>query len=277
MENSIVFDLFRYQIIPMASTFQLNLLESLQDTIKKKNQYFAETLENVEFQSAGKPLLKNLSNLLADVYVLKLGRTKHVKIYKQDFAPEHVPSHPPTVVFIDNTPHKQIIAIEQNNLFSSTSTLANLIAKHINIFLKKKNLVVKILPIFEEKSFWQFVDEHKGGIKNIEFTLITPNMSNISKMLSEDLKKTAQLSKTAETRLKLLSEKNSILEVNKDNSGMASLVDYASEGGGRILIKGLVAKYDSKKNQKTFSFDSFEADTPEGVQIIRELINGKID
>lgn len=277
MSNPMTFDLFRYQIIPISQAVQLSLLETTTDTIRKKNKYFAEALKNVEFQSAGKPLIKELSNSLDNFFVLKLGRTKHVKIYKPDFAPEHVPSHPPTQIFIDNDPLKQIIAVEQNNLSSSTSAVVNLIKKYTDIFLKNKNLAIKILPIFEEKSFWQFIDEHKTGVKHIEFTLITPNMSNISRTLNEDLKRIAQLSKTVETKLKLSSEKDSVLEIDKNNTGIAGLVDYAAEGGGRVFVKGVTIRYDSKKNQKAVTIESIEADTIEGVGIIREIINGKLN
>lgn len=273
MSGEIVFDFFRYQILPISQQIQLNLFKSYDDSIQNKNIYFATALINSIYRSAGKDLVKDIKEVEKDFYILKLGKKINIKRYTENLSPEKIDSFPPTTIFIDNNPKFQTISIEQNNVFRDTDSVIRILLRTINEILKDKSLTVKIAPIFNPKSFWQFVGENKKSIRYVDFMLITPNMSNISSTLSEDLRKAAQSTKAIKTNVKLQSEAGATLEIEEDNSQINDLVDYASKGGGRVFIKGLKSKYDSRRQQKTFSIESMDGNHQDIIAIIRALAN----
>lgn len=273
MSGEIVFDFFRYQILPISQQIQLNFLNSFDDSIKNKNIYFSTALTNSIYRSAGKDLVKDIKESEKDFYILKLGKKINLKRYAEDLSPEKLDSFPPTIIFIDNNPKFQTISIEQNNIFKDTDAVIRILLRSINELLKDHSLAVKIEPIFSPKSFWEFISENQKSIRHVDFTLITPNMSNISSRLSEDLRRAAQSTKAIKTNLKLQSETGATLDIEEDNAQISDLVDYASKGGGRVFIKGLKNKYDSRKQQKTFSIESIEGNPQDILTIIRALAN----
>ena len=273
MSGEIVFDFFRYQILPISQHIQLNLFKSYDDSIKNKNTHFKTALVNSIYRSAGKDLVKDVKEVDNDFFVLKLGKKINIKRYTENLSPEKIDSFPPTTIFIDNSPNFQTISIEQNNVFRDTDSVIRILLRSINEILKDHSLIVKIAPIFNAKSFWQFIGENKKSIRYVDFMLITPNMSNISSTLSEDLRKAAQSTKAIKTNVKLQSEPGSTLEIDENNNQISDLVDYASKGGGRAFIRGFKSKYDSRRQQKTFSIESIEGNTQDIIAIIRALAN----
>ena len=73
--------------------------------------------------------------------------------------------------------------------------------------------------------------------KEIEFSLITPNMANISKTISDELKNLAKTSNTARTDIRLNAADDTSLIIEKDNLYINDLVEYSSQGGGTIRVQ----------------------------------------
>jgi hypothetical protein len=272
MNKQITFDFFRYQILPISQYIQLHLFKSYEDSITNENVYFSTAIFNAIYTSRRQTLRKEIKEIGKDFYRIRLGKEINIEKYREDFSLEIISSFPPTTIFLDNNKNFQTISIQQNSA-NFTGSIINIISRAINSLMKAHSLVVKIEPIFYPKSFWQFIGENRQSIKYVDFSLITPNMSNISSSLSKDLCDAAQSTKAIKTNIKFQSETGSTLDINEDNNRIDDFVIYASKGGGRILVKGLTAKYDSQKQQKTFSIDSLEGDLNDIIKFIRALSN----
>jgi len=111
--------------------------------------------------------------------------------------------------------------------------------------------------MFEEKVFWDIVNRNKNKVIAVDFELVTPNMSNISAGLSDDLKALQKTTNTQKTNLKLQSDKDSSLDLSENNNLIGELVTYASRGGGNIKckIRGYKRSINTSKNIKQESAD----------------------
>ncbi len=159
------------------------------------------------------------------------------KIENEYFEEEQYEDWPSIIIAIWNDKDKQIIAIQdRKKAFSSTKSVLKTIINSLNIALVEKQLKVLAEPIFNKEAFWKIIKQYNNKIKNIRFELITPNMANISKALSDDLKNLAKDTNTSKTKIEIDAE-DSLLFINENNKQISSLVDYASEGGGNISIK----------------------------------------
>jgi hypothetical protein len=126
------------------------------------------------------------------------------------------------------------------------------------------NLQVLSEKVFQEADFWHLVELHKGAIRDIKFEFITPNMSNISKPLSEELKSFAEKSNATKTDLKIYANPNSSVILDIDDpeymETIRGLVKYSSEGGGDVSLKirsGGSRKH-TKQSKKTVKTDAIE-------------------
>ena len=139
-------------------------------------------------------------------------------------------------------------------------SIARRIETSLQNILLKDDLTVKISPLYKECDFGAFVEAHKEKITKISFDLITPNMSNISSRLSEDLKRMAKMTGTAETNLKFNAARNGSLNLERGNTEIDGLVDYASKGGGEIRIsaKNVKIAYGSNDAQINAEIEDIE-------------------
>lgn len=263
--KKIKLDLFRFQLLPVNRYFQGNLLKqeinSLDKLIDKKNhilQSILTNLENIEWKNHYyKVKIEFQEN---DLLLLRLAPRKAIKIEKETLEEETIDHWPSITIMIWNDPDKQIILIQdRKQSFSSTKTVVNLLQYVINNILFQHNLVIFIEPIFKKEYFWKIINKHAGKIKMIKFYLITPNMSNISETLSEELKNLAKTTNTSKTLLQFDSDKHTTLHIDKSNKTINNLVDYTSKGGGDIMIKvkGLKNSIHTSRSIKKIEIDEF--------------------
>ena len=263
-----IFYLYRYQLLPI--DVQPTLLYDLKDLISKKNQYFHQAVMSLK-ESWKDPAKKRYSY---DIYrhteksiMLIASRQKNVKLIREDHTERDVDSFPFGYVIIDNDKEHQIIAIQESTELRA-KTILKKIEKALQHFLAKRYLIIKISPIYNEDNFWDFVSKHEEKITSLSFDLITPNMSNISSRLSEDLKKTAKATGTVETNLKFNAASKGTLKLSQDNHELDGLVNYAAQGGGGIFVKvkGARLGFDSNDFQLTLEVeDSQIKDTLENI------------
>ena len=200
-----------------------------------------------------------LGKYVDDSIILIASRQKSVKYIRADHTQDDVDSFPFGYIIIDNNSEYQTMCIQDSSELRARS-VAKKIEKSLHRILSKTNLTVKISPIYKESDFWTFVESHKDNIASLSFDLITPNMSNISSRLSEDLKNTAKNTGTTETNLKFNAAKNGFLLLDRENRELEGLVDYTSKGGGevRIKVKGSKIGYHSNDAQLNMEFSDLE-------------------
>ena len=281
LKNTHNFELYRYQILPINRT-QLELFKntekSIEELLEKKNLYFIEAFNNLcsnsyldDISGIKKLIFKRIypkKELLSeDVNIFLMAKPKSLTMETDDFSSKEIQNWPRIHLIVINDKEQQILAVEKRtSAFPSTKNVINKISERLNKFLGLHNLNVHINPIYK-KFFWDFVADK--SIKKIEFSLITPNMANISKTISDELKNLAKTSNTARTDIRLNAADDTSLIIEKDNLYINDLVEYSSQGGGtiRVQVKGARRFTDINKGITTMSCDSLtlESNNPKNI------------
>lgn len=268
------FDLYRYQIIPAQK--QLNLLYNMDEVIQKKNLYFENALlETKNVNNRNKFTIEKRGN---NSFTGTILRKKAVKLYTENGEEKHETSYPPIHIIIDNEPQWQIIAIERTPEYPKTTGLINKIAKSIDRILAKHNLIVKPSALSRNDKFWDYIENNKDDIQNISFTLITPNMSNISAKLSEQIKQNAKKTKASETNFSIKAEKGASLLIDRENELIGSMIEYISDGGGSasITARGVSAKFKTDDYQLSIAINELQfKDLSTVLERIRRKVHGE--
>lgn len=282
--KNVNFNLYRYQILPKDRHFQGALfgdIQTIDDLISKKNIIFVEQLvlikewKNKRASINGKLVYNN-----DDFLIYRFASKKTVKIENQIFEEEQYENWPSILVAIWNKPDKQYILIQdRKQAFAHTKSVLNILLQSINTSINEKQLKFYAEPIFSKEAFWNIVNEYPNTMKNIRFELITPNMANISGVLSEDLKSLAKGTNTAKTFLEIDAD-DSKLHIKKEDKQINGLVDYASEGGGNISIKikGIKKRVQTSKSIKSLDIKELEINNTnfqDIANLLQRVINEK--
>lgn len=282
LKNTHSFELYRYQILPI-NRAQLELFKntekSIEELLEKKNLYFIEAFNNLcsnsyldDISGIKKLIFKRIypkKELLSeDVNIFLMAKPKSLTMETDDFSSKEIQNWPRIHLIVINDKEQQILAVEKRtSAFPSTKNVINKISERLNKILDLHNLNVHINPIYDKKIFWDFVADK--SIKKIEFSLITPNMANISKTISDELKNLAKTSNTARTDIRLNAADDTNLIIEKDNLYINDLVEYSSQGGGtiRVQVKGARRFTDINKGITTMSCDSLtlESNNPKNI------------
>jgi hypothetical protein len=280
--KTLSFNLYRYQILPKNRYFQGALfgdIQTVEDLIEKKNDLFYEQIKKIsEWRGKRSTIIGKLLLEKDNLFVFKFAPKRTTKIENEDFEEEQYENYPSILVIIWNDSSKQIIAIQdRKQAFSSTKSVVNTITNTINNMLGFKQLKVYVEPIFHSEAFWNVIKQYPSQLKNIQFELITPNMANISQTLSEDLKNLAKGTNTSKTKLEIDAD-DSLLHIDQSDKQINSLVNYASEGGGKISIKisGIQKRIQTANSIKTLEIEelSFETHSLEDtLSLIKRVID----
>ncbi len=241
---------------------------TIEELTNRKNEIFEYVLKNF-------PTLRYRQNEIhqkvdlnsAPWFVMEINSQRSLKREMPDFNEERIDTWPHVVIIFNNRPDIQMIAVSKNTrAFNSGSTVIKILQDNLAPVLQVYQLSIDIGARFEEKEFWNLVDEHREKIVSVNFELISPNMANISKNLKLDLKQIAVDTNSHRTDVKLNSSEGGILNLNQDNSIVNSLVDYSSKGGGtiKLKIKGYKRTLSTSKHVKKISMEeiSFENISP---------------
>ena len=269
-----LFLLYRYQIIPnerIQERLPLHVGDmTVEEVIQYKNEFFIQAFNNFVSYSdldlyeeavRKKIRIKQIfPNTHADeseqLFVFKVASRKRMKRETENFESVSEENWPSVFVLIWNDPEQQIIAIEHRPMaFHSTNSLAATLEKRLNEILAIHNLNVQINPIFDKKSFWEFIEGR--NLEKVIFKIVTPNMASISQSLSEELKAIAKMSNSATTELALTAPENGTLNISPSMPQLPELVDYSSKGGGNIRVKykGIKAITNVKTKQSSLTID----------------------
>lgn len=265
--KKLTFDLYRFQLLPISRNIHDDLyIENLSiDKLKEeKNRIFADVLEKlISINHRNFDIIQKKIPIGGDWIAFKIGAKKHVEISTTDLEKSTIDSWPHITVIINNDPQIQTIAISRNiKAFSSTRAVTKLLQRNLEHGLRTRQLTLHIEPRFDKRDFWDVVNRHTDEISSVKFELISPNMSNISKSLTIDLKAINEETNSHRTNVELNADKGASLELNEFNPMVAGLVEYASQGGGNISVKvnGIRQKIQTNTEIKTLEIDEFTVD-----------------
>ncbi|MCX5782858.1 MAG: hypothetical protein NTW04_00180 [Elusimicrobia bacterium] len=276
------FHLYRYQILPISQTIQTQFapaINSLDELKANKNKFFEEVLKQCKFDKEDKIAQDKLHFIPPDTYVLRLAAQRSLRVNTRSFSEEQVKNWPYCWVVINNNPNVQKIAVQINHkAFTNTKTISDILRGCIEKKLLIYQLRLIIEPMFDIKEFWSMASQNRGKLLQVDFELISPNLSNISNKLLIDLHGLQKSTNTQSTHFQLNSDKTSCLEINQEDKQITSLVNYASEGGGDISlrVRGVNKKIRTKTSVKETTIESFDIEhiKPEEIaRVLNKLIN----
>jgi len=260
-EKQVGFHEYRYQILPISQLIQLDLMgeiTGIEDLKQKKNQFFKRVVQETDTFSYSKGEITHKKILISDeIFILKLGVERDLLRKTRDFEIEKVENWPTVVIAFNNNQKIQKCLVQQRGGFQETTTVVKIIENTFNVGLHKYQLSLAFEPIYEKRYFWDLVDQYKGKITQLEFEMISPNMSNISASLQLDLGALNRTTNTQRTHIQLNSDKDSYLTPSQDDAVISGLVDYSSQGGGNISIraKGIKKKIHTAKGVNEIMID----------------------
>ena len=189
--KQIVFDEYRYQILPVSQHFQLNIFEKIKsiDELKaKKNDIFTKIFQSIStFSYSRGPIVHKKIAAIDDIFLLRIGVERDLKRKTKEFEVEDIENWEPSLIVFNNKPDVQKCLIQQYGGFQNTKTITKLLEDNFNKLLQEYQLSISFQPIYEENYFWSLVEKYKEKITQIDFELISPNMTNISGSLNLDL------------------------------------------------------------------------------------------
>lgn len=239
MDRAIVFEIYRFHLLPI-TTKQISLFDdailSNEELIERKNQFFDEIVQNLQNNTQDLPI--ELYSSEDSSYLFRLANPKTTLIYR-DFTEIHEKTEPYIYIIINTDPEIQKIAISRNSeAFSTSSASKNILNKILTKYLLPYSLSIEFEQMFKSGTFWNYVKKYEGRIKSIDFEIIKPNLSKISRAIKDSLKPLIESTNSHKTHLKLDAPKEGVLEnINPENKLVDGLVSYSSEGGGNISMK----------------------------------------
>lgn len=278
--KSISLDLFRYQILPKSRSFQPDLfgdITSLEDLLFRKNElFFAALKDTAKFQTRRTVIRHRVLFEDASSILYKFAANRSITRETENFTEEEISNWPSFLVYVWNVPEKQIIAVQERwNAFQQTEVVAEAIIDAVNFTLGRRNLRAHVEPMFHENVFWKIVSDNAGKLRDIRFELITPNMSNIAGVLSEELKDFAKNTNTAQTTLDIQADPDSTILIDPDDERLKGIVKYSSDGGGNISIKirGISKRINTKKSKRHIDISELEIEGKNPTEIT-DIIKG---
>ena len=256
------FEVFRYQLV-VDKTMPINMFgkyENAEQLRAEKNNILKDILikDNLRFTSSNSSIKSKLVYESGDMYYFKISAKRTAHIYREDFTEATIDNFPNIIVAINNNPDVQKIAIQTNvSAFKTALIVRNFILESIDAKVKNFNLSFYLDPIYDKQDFWNFVKKYPQQIKQITFDLISPNLSNISKNLTVNLKELYEDTNTHRTKIELNAEPESVLDIKEGSKFVTGIVDYGANGGGSIYARLITSrkKYNTAENPSEFNVE----------------------
>lgn len=255
-----IFNPYRYFIIPNEKqiTIESHLKGYLIEDKAQMIKDFFKELKTVRKRKIGyknrEYLLYYIEHIQDRYVILKIAREKENRIHDPgefDIKESSRLDYPYSIVLVDLVTQK--ILIEHNSeAFSNTKSVANRLVQFFNEFSNRYNYEVKLNDMLTEEQFWNSVSKYES-ISGLHIVLESPNLFDGLFDVEELLRKLKNEYNNTETEMKLKNENGGIV-INEKNDDLKSMIDYASQGGGRwsLLgwIKGKKKSIHSHQNQQ---------------------------
>lgn len=280
MAINTTFKLYRYQLLPIRRhTSDLFDGRTTEDILLEKNQIFANSIKAGEmYRHARVDLSVDVTATSNYALIIRIAPLRSITRERQDFAVEQIENWPHVAVIILNRDTEQYIAVQDRPLaFANTDTVVNLITKATRVPLEHFGLRMHTERLFKQSYFWDTVREFAGRVTWVGFSFVTPNMSNISRTLSEELKALNKETDASKGLLEIEADPDSALKIEERNVTVRGLVEYSSQGGGDIAIKvkGLRKKIHTSTEIREVSMSGLEITAPpeQLAEILRNLLS----
>lgn len=262
LSRNVSFEVFRYQLV-VDKTMQTNAFktyETPEQLRADKNNIFKDIITNdkFNFRSKNTNLKSKLLYQKDDMFYFKISTKRTAHIYHEDFTDTKHDTYPNIIVAINNNPSVQKIAIQKTSSpFHDIETVRNIILESVDTKIKNYNLSFYVEPIFDKQNFWQFVRKHPQQIKSLSFDFITPNISNISKDLTIDLKQGYEDTNMHRSKFEMFAKEDGVLAINENSKFVNGIVGYTSQGGGSIIarLKNSRSKFNTADNPSLFDVE----------------------
>jgi hypothetical protein len=281
-----VFDMYRFQIVPTAKSFQLPLIqdellngiESMVDLIKNKNEILSKILLNdqLKFFSGSKRIVhKTLQFSNNEMVGFKMGKEKTDQVETATLELVTIERYPQFNVLFDLDSNSQVVLIQQAyKAQSSTESVANALSRSLNRALKNIQLQISIQPIYEQDELSKILEEYQGKIRSLSFHFMRPNMAALSDELSEGIKEYMKDLNSSQAVLKTDAPADGVLDIAKENPTLVGLNKYCSKGGGyaAVRVKNKRKSIKTGKTKKTVDVEIEIFDRELAIEILRGII-----
>jgi len=277
------FRLYRYQFSTVTRDVQGDFLmgiESYEDLIERKNEIFLEVLNDINekgYKYRRSPI-SHKAYQYETIYMIQLAANRPLKRMTKEFVEEEIDNWPALTIAFDNRPNKQYLIIEtKQEAFRYTNTVADMLEKNLNRYLKKYQLSLQIEPLFREEEFWRIV--RRGKVQYLKFYIVAPNLSDLSKTLSEDLKRTIKQTNSNKAQLHFYGSTESGLQISDDDKDIGGLVEYMAGGGGKAHVKIVGTKmiYKTQDDKRTISIDEIYFEEGFDPKLIGKMLKAALD
>ena len=147
-----------------------------------------------------------------------------------------VPNQPYVWLAIDTNEKSQVIAVQRGKELA-VETVINTLSSLIHKDIEKEGYSLTINPIRRPQSFWEFVKENQGTIKEVCFIISPPNMPQLSQAIGKDVQTFVQSTNGKEGRISAVARKGESLELSESNSRLESIVRFVDDGGGDYFFR----------------------------------------
>jgi len=262
------YDIFTYQLSPITTNQQdlFREIKSADEIMANKNGRFYEVFhDDISFFHRRFKLTYQVEYHTKDVIIIRLANKKKVAIEK-GFHRAVFDSEPSSVIIIYNNEDYQYMVIESDRTsFGTSFTVMRILYNALSRELAKYNLQIKIHPKYEEKAFWDLVDQYSEQIEALKFEYEYPNLARVNQTLIEDLKLASKELSSSKTKLEFDATKTHVLtNLTEDNKQLTNMVKASASGAGPIKIKLKTHRnWESTENKvSSLHFDELTVDLP---------------
>ncbi|NMB53361.1 MAG: hypothetical protein GYA15_01555 [Leptolinea sp.] len=281
--RNLFFREYRYFLLPIKRNFQYDWLEedvkTPEDLETKKHIILQKTIRNLKtLEFASGELRHKIVDDFQNCMALQIGAKRSLVINDENFHPNIYENWPNLIVFINMNPSIQKIWIQEDKrVFKDIKTIRRFLEVNLNLLLRKKNLQIHINPITDNFEFWQLLQQYKGSISNIRFELLAPNMSDVTKNVSEQFNDFQRRINSTQTTLDFSSDKDSCLNLDPNDETLQGFARYSTEGGGgtSIQVKGKKKRIALTENPKGVAIEEkliLTSDNEINTRLLREQL-----
>ena len=207
------------------------------------------------------------------IFFIKIGKKGSVKLKDSTLDNVQTAEHynHQAWIIIDNSPNNQVIAY-QNNSNIKFSTVKKYFFERISKMLNATFLTLLIEPISKEAKFWDVVDQYKGRITDLYFSVYAQNMPVLTEDANEFIAEIRNQINAEKTELHASSKTG--LQIDSDNNYIKSMAESASLG---ISTLTLSAKTNQEDSNTATVYDSASDEIVDSFTMRKEQITQIID
>lgn len=175
-----------------------------------------------------------------DIFAMMLLNNHKRTTHDISLQPHSIDDYRRCIVFVDNRPGIQRMAIEVNrSAFNNLSTVENILTQTLSVALASRYAItIRLEHLFSPTHFWDIIGDvntYPKGFQKVTFSWPKPNLDRINKRIA--FIREARQGTNSGICITADAGKGSSVNISKDDEWMKEMVDAASEAGGDGSIK----------------------------------------